>query len=138
MTDERSSRLDGLIATPHPVPGRLWPALGGGTIVLLALPVFLVTGWPLAGWGLAAILWAGAQALTAVLTRLPLGAGNLAAAGMRGIGTGLRAFAVGVPLVAATVADERIGLAALAVYVVAFSAELALSLLAFFSVEAPA
>ncbi len=57
---------------------------------------------------------------------------------MRGIGTTFRAMAVGVPLVAITVADETIGVAATLVYVVAFSVELAVSLVVYFGAEARA
>jgi hypothetical protein len=121
-----------MFSTPRPVPGRLAPALAGTAVVVLALPIFLVTGWPLRGWVVAAVLWAAGQLLAAVLTRLPLGTGNLAAAGMRGVGTTFRAMAVGIPLVAVTVADERVGLAALLVYALAFTAELAVSLVAYF------
>ena len=46
-----------LFSTPRPEPGHLLPALGGGVLVLLALPVFLLAGWSIAGWGLAAVLW---------------------------------------------------------------------------------
>jgi hypothetical protein len=81
----------------------------------------------------AAVLWLAGQLLAAVLTRLPLGTGNLAAAGMRGIGTTFRAMAVGIPLVAVTVADESVGLAAMLVYALAFTAELAVALVAYFA-----
>ena len=40
----------GMFATPRPVPGRLVPALAGSAVILLALPVFVVAGWPLDGW----------------------------------------------------------------------------------------
>ena len=41
---------------------RSWvPAVGGGLVIALALPVFLVAGWPLPGWAIAAVLWAGGQ-----------------------------------------------------------------------------
>ncbi len=52
-------RDGGIFATPRPVPGRLFPALGGLLIVLLALPVFLLAGWDVAGWALGAVLWFG-------------------------------------------------------------------------------
>ena len=39
------------------------PALGGSLVLLLALPVFLVAGWPLEGWGLAAVLWVAVHAI---------------------------------------------------------------------------
>ena len=121
--------------TPRPVPGRLVPALAGTIVVGLALPVFVAAGWPLDGWLLAATLWVAAEAFAWLLTRLPLGTGNLAAAGMRGIGTSFRAMLVGIPLVVATVADESVGLAAALVFSLAFTVELAVSLVAYFSVE---
>ena len=85
---------------------------------------------------MAAVLWIAGQLLAAVLTRLPLGTGNLAAAGMRGIGTTFRAMAVGIPLVAVTAADEHVGLAAMLVYALAFTAELAVSLVVYFAAPA--
>jgi hypothetical protein len=125
----------GVFSTPRPVPGRLAPALAGAGLIVLALPVFALLGWPLKGWALAAVLYAGAQLLGLLLTRLPLGDGNLAATGARGIGMGFRAFIVGIPLVVATVADERIGLAAALLYVLAYTLELAVSLLTYFNAE---
>ena len=60
-----------MFATPRPVPGRLAPALAGSAVVVLALPVFVVAGWPLDGWLLAATLWVAGQAFAWLLTRLP-------------------------------------------------------------------
>ena len=130
--------IAGLYTTPRKVPPRLAPMLAGTALVVLALPVFAIAGWPLRGWALAAILWAAAQGLAFLLTRLPLDEGNLAAAGVRGIGMSFRAFLVGIPLVAVTVGDTRVGLAAAAVYALAYTLELAISLVTFFSVEAKA
>ncbi len=127
-----------MFETPRPVPGRLVPALAGSAVVALALPVFLAAGWPLDGWLLAATLWIAGQLFALLLTRLPLGTGNLAAAGMRGIGTSFRAILIGVPLVAVTVSDERVGLAAAVLYALAFSVELAVSLVEYFGQEARA
>jgi hypothetical protein len=124
--------------TPRPVPGRLVPALAGSAVVVLALPVFLAAGWPLDGWLLAATLWVAGQLFAVLLTRLPLGTGNLAAAGMRGIGTSFRAILIGVPLVAVTISDERVGLAAAILYALAFSVEFAVSLVEYFGQEARA
>lgn len=125
----------GIFSTPRPVPRRLVPAVAAGAVVALALPVFAVTGWPLSGWGLAAVLWIGAQAFALLLTRLPSGPDNLAAAGMRGIGTTSRALLVGIPLVVATVADESVGIAAALVYALAFTVELLVGLAEYFSQE---
>ncbi len=139
MTEaERIGVFVRLASTPRPVPGRAVPAIAGTAVIVLALPVFAIAGWSLAGWALAAVLWLAAQTLAAVLTRLSLDAGNLAAAGMRGIGTSFRAIAVGIPLVAVTIADERVGIAAALLYALAFTLELALSLVAYFGTEAAA
>lgn len=122
----------GVFSTPRPVPSRLVPVLAGGAVVALALPVFAIAGWPLAGWGLAAVLWIAGQALAGLLTRLTLGAGNLAASGVVGIGMSFRAMAIGIPLVAVTVTDARVGLSAALLYALAYSLELTLSLASYF------
>ncbi len=127
-----------LYTKPRPVPSRLAPMLAGSALIVLALPVFAIAGWPLKGWALAAVLWAAAQALGYLLTRLPLDEGNLAASGVRGIGMGFRAFIVGIPLVAVTVADARVGAAAAILYVLAYTLDLAVSLVTFFGAEAKA
>jgi len=124
-----------MFSTPRPVPSRLAPTIAGATVIALALPVFAVAGWPLRGWALAAVLWLGAQAFAFVLTRLSKDADNLAAAGMRGIGTTSRGLLVGIPLVAVTVADERVGIAAAAVYALAFTVELAVGVAAYFAAD---
>ncbi len=128
----------GIFSTPRPLPSRLAPTIAGGSVIVLALPVFAVAGWPLSAWALAAVLWAAAEAFAFVLTRLPGGADNLAAAGMRGIGTTSRALLVGVPLVAVTVADERVGIAAAGLYALAFTVELGVGLAQYFGGEAKA
>jgi hypothetical protein len=125
----------GIFSTPRPVPNRFAPTIAAGAVILLALPVFAVAGWPLAGWALAATLWAASQVFAWLLTRLPDGADNLAAAGMRGFGTTSRALLVGIPLVAVTVADEGVGIAAALLYAVAFTVELVLGLLTYFAAE---
>lgn len=125
-----------IFEAPRPVPSRLAPAIAGGTVIALALPVFAVAGWPLSGWALAAVLWLAAQAFALVLARLAGDTDNLAAAGMRGIGTTSRGLLVGIPLIAVTVADEGVGISAAILYAVAFTVELAVGLLAYFGAEA--
>ena len=126
----------GMFSTPRPVPSRFAPTIAGGTVVALALPVFAIAGWPLEGWALAAVLWMAAQIFAFVLTRLSSDPDNLAAAGMRGIGTTSRGLLVGIPLVAVTVADEGVGIAAAAVYALAYTVELAVGLATYFGGEA--
>jgi hypothetical protein len=123
----------GIFSTPRPVPSRLAPTIAGGALIGLALPVFAVAGWPLQGWLLAAVLWAGALLFSLLLARLPGDPGNLAAASMRGIGTTSRALLVGIPLVAVTVANQDVGVSAAIVYALAFTVELAVGLVTYFS-----
>jgi len=124
--------IERLAATPRPVPGRLVPALAGGAVVVLALPVFAVAGWPLRGWLLGAVLWVAAQALGVLLARLPLGGDNLAAAGVAGIGMMFRPVAIMVVAIAVAASDASLGVAAALLYALAYSVELALSLVAYF------
>ncbi len=128
----------GIFSTPRSVPSRLGPAVAGGAVIALALPVFAIAGWPLAGWALAAVLWGAAEIFALVVARLPGGPDNLAAAGMRGIGTTSRALLVGIPLVVVTVSDESVGIAAAGLYAIAFTVELLLGLAAYFGAETKA
>jgi hypothetical protein len=128
----------GIASTPRAVPGRAAPAIASAAVILLALPVFAVAGWPLAGWALAAVLWTAALVFSLLLARLPSDPGNLAAAGMRGIGTTSRALLVAVPLVVVTVGDEAVGIAAASLYAMAFTIELVVGLAFYFGGEARA
>jgi hypothetical protein len=119
-------------ATPRPVPSRLVPVAAGAAVVALALPVFAVAGWPLRGWALAAILWLGAQALGLLLSRLRLGADNLAASAVRGVGMMFRPVAVMVVVIAVAASTPEVGVAAGLLYAFAYTLELGLSLLTYF------
>lgn len=114
------------------------PTIAGAMIIALALPIFLIAGWPMQGWALAAILWLASEIFAAVLTRLPDSPDNLAAAGMRGIGTTSRALLVGIVLVIVTVSNESVGIAAALLYAIAFTVELAVGLATYFGGEAKA
>jgi hypothetical protein len=120
------------LTTPRPVPRRTIPVAAAATVLALALPVFLLAGWRVAGWALGAVLWIGGQALGLLLARLRAGTGNLAAAGVAAFGMMFRAIAVMVVVVAAVVSDVELGVAALLVYGLAYTAELGLSLLSYF------
>jgi hypothetical protein len=123
----------GLFSTPRPMPGRLLPAAAGTAVIVLALPIFLLAGFPLAGWGLAAVLWIGSQALTELLTRLRSQTGNLAPAPVLALGMTFRAVAMMLVLVAATVSDTRLGLSAALLFALAYTLEFGLGLAAYFS-----
>ena len=121
--------------TPRAAPSRLLPAIAGALVIALALPIFLAAGWPLAGWALGAVLWLAAQALSLLLTRLRPGSGNLAASGVVGISMMFRAVAVGVVVIAVAATDPALAVSAALVYALAYTLELALSLLSYFGSE---
>jgi hypothetical protein len=127
--------MNGLLSTPRPVPGRRAPALAGAGVVALALPVFLVAGFPLSGWVLAAVLWAAGEALGLWLARLPIGADHLGFSGFVALAHSFRGIGVMIVLVAVTVANRDVGIAAVAVYALAYSLSLAVSLLEYFGGE---
>src|SRR5438445_814522 len=46
--------LGALFSTPRPEPSHLFPAVGSALVIALALPIIAISGWSVAGWGLAA------------------------------------------------------------------------------------
>jgi hypothetical protein len=124
--------IQGVFSTPRPEPGHVLPALAGGVVLALALPVFLVAGWPLAGWGLAAVLYAAIHVLNALLTRARSGAGNLAASGVQAFGLFFKSLGLLVVLLAAAVSNPHLAVGAAGTYALAYTAELGLSLVAYF------
>jgi hypothetical protein len=104
-------------------------------VVALALPVFLAAGLPLRGWLLAAVLWVAAEAVGLLLSRLSHGADNLAAAGVRGVGMMFRSVAVMVVVIVVAASDAELGVTAGALYALAYTLELALSLTSYFTSE---
>ena len=127
--------MAGAFSTPRPMPSRTVPMIGGALVIALALPIFLIAGWDLAGWALGAALWVGVQLVGIVLARLPIGPGKLAASSVVGIGMTFRAVAVMVVVIAVAASDASLGLAAALVYALAYTLELALSLADYFGAE---
>jgi hypothetical protein len=124
-----------MLGAPRPIPRRLAPALGGGLVIALALPVFLLAGWSLSGWAIAALLWIGSQAFGLLLSRLSPSADNLAGSGVLAFGMMIRMLAVLVVLLVVVASDKDVGLAAALVYGLAYTAELGLSLAGYYSQE---
>ena len=122
----------GIFATPRPIPGRLVPALGAAVVLLVALPIFLLAGWPVAAWGLGALLWLGLEALDLVLTRLRGKTGNVAASAVLAFGLSFKALVVLAVLVAAAATRPHFAAAAAIVYVLAYTFQLGLSLITYF------
>jgi hypothetical protein len=121
-----------MFSTPRPEPNHLLPALAGSAVVLLALPIFLVAGWPLAGWGLAAVLWVAVHVIDVVLHRTRGDTGNLAASGVQAFGLFFKSLGLLVVLVAAVAADPALAIAAALTYALAYTFELGLSLVSYF------
>jgi hypothetical protein len=104
-------------------------------VIALALPVFALADWPLAGWAIAAILWVGAQALGLLLARLRPSPDNLAASGVLAFGMMGRVLVVLVVLVAVAASDAKLGIAAALTYALAYTAELGTSVALYYNQE---
>ena len=122
----------GLLSTPRPMPSRVVPVAAAGLVLVFALPVFLLLDLPVAGWALAALLWAGSQALSLLLTRLRPETGNLAPAPVLALGMTFRALVTMLVLVAATVSDTELGLSAALLYALVYTLELGIGLVSYF------
>ena len=125
--------MSGPWTQPRRPPDTALPAIAGTAVVFLALPVFLISGWRIEGWGLGAFLWLASQAFGFLLHRLHSRTDNLAAAGVTAFGMMFRAIAVMVVVLAAAISDSRLGIAAALVYALAYTAELGLSLVSYYT-----
>src|SRR5262249_13695967 len=79
-----------MLAPSKAVPSRGLPLLAGTAVVVLALPVFVIAGWELGAWALAAVCWAVFQGIGFLLARVPLGADKLGNSGLVAMGRMLR------------------------------------------------
>jgi hypothetical protein len=113
--------------TPRPEPGHLLPALAGGVVLLIALPVFLVADWPIGGWALATVLYVAVHLLDLILARL----GN----GARVFGVLFKALGLLVILVATAASDQGLAVSAVLTYALAYTCEFGLSLAVYYGKE---
>ena len=118
---------------PRIAPPSLLPAIAGGFVVVLGLPLFLLAGWPVKGWAIGAVLWAGSEGLGALLVRLHPRTGNVAAAGVVAFGMFFRPIAVMVVVFIVAVSDKWVGLAAALTYGAGYTAALGLQLVAYYT-----
>jgi hypothetical protein len=119
-----------------PIPSRGVPVLAGTAVVVLALPVFVIAGWELGAWALAAGCWAFFQGVGYLLARLPVGADKLGNSGLVAMGRMLRTIVLMTILVLVTTRDTSLGLQAVVVFALAFTVELALSMISYLGGEA--
>jgi hypothetical protein len=124
--------LGALFSTPRPEPGHLLPAAGSAVVIALALPVFLLSGWSVAGWALAAVLWLAVHALDVVLQRARAQGNGRAASGVQAFLLFFKSMGLLVVLVAALAASPKLALAAAVTYALAYTFELGLSLAFYF------
>ena len=111
------------------------PIVAGSAVVVLALPVFFVAGWPIKGWVLGAVLWVASVALGVLLLRMRLGVGHLASSGAAAFGLMFRGIAVMIVAIAVAASDPAVGLSAALLYALAYSLELGISIVAYFNGE---
>jgi hypothetical protein len=124
------------VLVPHPVPRSYRPTIVAGVVVAGALPLFLIAGWPISGWAIAAVLWIAGQAIALVLRRMPLGMDNLGSSGAVAMGRMVRSITAMVVLIAVTVSNQSVGISAAAVYAAAFTVEFGTSLATYYGGEA--
>jgi hypothetical protein len=121
-----------LVSTPRPVPGRFLPAVGAALVLLLALPIFLIADWPIAGWALGTVLWVAVEAIGLLVTRAAASGGRLASSGVQAFGLFFKTVGVLVVLVAVAVSNPHLAVAATLVYALAYTFQLGLALLTYF------
>lgn len=119
--------------SPRPLPERRMPVLAGGAVVALALPIFLIVGWPLRGWVLGAVLWIASQLLGLLFARIGIGEPNLRGSGVVAFGMMTRGILLMIVAVAVAASDPALGLSGALLYAAAYSVELGLSLTLYFS-----
>ena len=124
------------VLSPRPMPERRLPVVAGGAVVALALPIFLVAGWPVRGWLLGAVLWVASQLLGMLFNRVGIGEPNLRGSGVVAFGMMARGILLMIVAVAVAATNPSLALAGALVYAVAYSVELGLSLTIYFSGDA--
>ena len=117
------------------MPSRKWPTLAAALVLILALPFFLIAGWPVVAWGLAAALWAVVEAINLVATRLASRQDSLRAAGLSGFIRMLRLFVIAIVLALVAKANRDLLLPLIGVFALAYTSELGLSLISYFGNE---
>jgi len=113
------------------MPSTLVPVAAGSFVIALALPIYIVADWRLAGWLLAAILWVAGQGFGLLLSRLRIGASDLGSSGVMAFGMMFRGIAVMIVVIAVAVSEPYLALGAAVLYALAYTLELGLSVVAY-------
>jgi hypothetical protein len=118
--------------SPRPLPARRLPVLAGGLAVAFCLPIFALAGWRLEGWALGAVLWLASQALGLVFDRIGIHEPTLRGSGIVAFGMMTRGILIMVAAIAVAASEPELAIAGALVYALAFTVELALSLVLYF------
>jgi hypothetical protein len=118
---------------PRRAPRTAVATIGGVLVLGVALALFLLAGWPVAGWAIGGVLWIASEGFGRLLARQRGETGNLAGAGVAAFGMFFRAIAVMAVVFIVAVSDKTLGLAAALTYAAAYTTTLALSLSDYFS-----
>ena len=125
--------LGSVFSTPRDEPNHLLPAACGTAVILLLLPVFLILGWNIAGWGLAAVLWLGLHGIDFLLARLRNDPnGGVRNSGMQAFGLLFKTLALLVVMFAALSKSHEVVLTAAVTYGLAYTFEFGFSLTSYF------
>ena len=122
-----------VLIRPRSVPGRFVPFAAGAALFVVAVPIFLVAGWSMKAWVLAAVLWLASEALGLALGRLRVGVDATGSSGVVAFGMMFRAIAVMIVLIAVSVSHPYLALTAALLYATAYTLELGVALLTFFT-----
>jgi hypothetical protein len=122
-----------ILLRPRAVPGKFVPFVAGGALLVVALPVFLVAGWSLKAWLLAMVLWVASEGFGLLLGRLRVGVDNVGSSGVVAFGMMFRAIVVMVVLIAVAASHRNLGLTAALLYAVAYTMQLGVALVTFFT-----
>lgn len=102
-------------------------------MVAFCLPVFVLAGWSLRGWALGAVLWLASQGLGIVFDRIGIHEPTLRGSGVVAFGMMTRGILLMVVAIVVATSDPGLALAGALVYALAFTLELALSLVLYFN-----
>jgi hypothetical protein len=122
------------IVNARPLPERRLPLSAGTGLVVLALPLFVLVGWPLRGWGLGAFLWVASLLLELLFARIGI-AGQPSLRGSGIVAFGMMSRGILVMLVAFLVAASNpdVGVAGALLYAAAYTLEFVVFLALFFT-----
>ena len=123
------------VTAARPLPSRKLPALAAALVFVLALPFYLIAGWPVVAWALAVALWAGVEALNLAAAGLASPDASLGRVGLAGAVRMFRLFLIAVTLAAVVKLDRDLVLPLIAVFALAYTCELGLSLVSYYANE---